>query len=124
MTRIACILAAAAALCVPPCGMAAPHTTSHARSSPARPAPVVVRPVVVGYAPSYAYRSTTPVSPTRAAAPLSYIPPASPDAPPFSMSGSPAVEGWHRQRVSLQQIDAEVRAKRAAAARPAGARPD
>lgn len=119
MDRITRILAAAAVVAAFDCAAAAPHTgPSHARafSSPVRTAPMVVRPVVVGYAPSYASRSPIYPAQTRTVAPLSYIPPASPDAPQFSMSGSPAVEGWHWQRVSLQQIDAEVRARRAAAA--------
>jgi hypothetical protein len=119
MDRITRILAAAAVLAAFDCGAAASRTgPSHARAftSPVRAAPVIVRPVVVGYAPSYASRSPIYPAQSRTVAPLSYIPPASPDAPQFSMSGSPAVEGWHWQRVSLQQIDAEVRAKRAAAA--------
>jgi hypothetical protein len=119
MYRITRILAAAAVLAAFDCCAAAPHTgPSHARAfaSPVRPAPVIVRPVFVGYAPSYASRSPIYPVQSRLVPPLSYIPPISPDAPQFSMSGSPAVEGWHWQRVSLQQIDAEVRAKRAAAA--------
>jgi hypothetical protein len=64
-----------------------------------------------GYAPTYA--------PARAAPALYYVPPLSPNAPPFSFDGSPAVElDWGWQRVNLQQLAAEVRAKRGAGARP------
>jgi hypothetical protein len=44
------------------------------------------------------------------------VPATSPNAPPFSFNGSEEVQAWNWQRVSLQQIDAEVRAKRMAAA--------
>jgi len=44
------------------------------------------------------------------------VPATSPNAPPFSFNGSDEVQGWNWQRVSLQQIDAEVRAKRASTA--------
>jgi len=50
---------------------------------------------------------------------LYYVPPISPNAPPFSFDGSPAVEpDWGWQRVNLQQLAAEVRAKREAGAKP------
>lgn len=63
------------------------------------------------YAPSYAA--------PRAAPALYYVPPISPNAPMFSFDGSPAVEpDWGWQRVNLQQLAAEVRAKREAGAKP------
>lgn len=118
MARIARILAGTAALAAFTWPMAELQAAgTHPRSASSfRSAPVVVRPAVVGYAPSYASRSPIYPSQARQGPALSYIPPSSPNAPHFSMDGSPAVEGWHWQRVSLQQIDAEVRAKRAAAA--------
>jgi hypothetical protein len=118
MTRITRILGGTAMLAAFAWPAAAVHAAgNHARSaSNFRSAPVAVRTVFVGYAPSYASRSPIYPGQPRTGPALSYIPPSSPDAPHFSMDGSPAVEGWNWQRVSLQQIDAEVRAKRAAAA--------
>jgi hypothetical protein len=66
--------------------------------------------------PSYSsYSSRQPLTFPRAVTPgLIYLPASSPDAPPFSFNGSEELPGWNWRRVSLQQIDAEVRAKRAA----------
>ena len=67
------------------------------------------------YAPTYA----PAYSPPRAAPALYFVPPISPNAPMFSFDGSPAVEpDWGWQRVDLQQLAAEVRAKREAGAKP------
>jgi hypothetical protein len=67
------------------------------------------------YAPAYA----PTYAPARAAPALYYVPPLSPDAPPFSFDGSPAVQlDWGWQRVSLRQLVAEVQAKREAGRRP------
>jgi hypothetical protein len=69
------------------------------------------------YAPAAYYGSTSAPSYARPA--LYYVPPISANAPMFSFDGSPAVEpDWGWQRVNLQQLAAEVRAKREAAANP------
>jgi hypothetical protein len=91
------------------------HFSSH-HSRPAVAASAVFRPTVrtvaVGYAPAYSYRQAQAFP--RATVPaLAYLPAASPNAPPFSFSESDQYPGWNWQRVSLQQIDTEVRAKRA-----------
>ena len=63
------------------------------------------------YVPTY----TAP----RAAPALYFVPPISANAPMFSFDGSPAVEpDWGWQRVNLQQLAAEVRAKREAGPKP------
>ena len=137
MSRMACIVVGAtAAVSIAAAGSAfsAPRqehrhstATAHARS-PAAPfsrAPAratVAYPVVypvVGYAPAYrsSYYSSSrqPLTFARTVTPPVYFVPAiSPDAPPFSFSPSEEQPGWNWQRVSLQQIDAEVRARRAA----------
>ena len=131
MTRIACLAASmvlAASLTVASSAEAAGrhehahassgairHHTSHSTVAISRPA--VVHPVIVGYAPSYSsYSSRQPLTFPRTAAPaLVYLPATSPNAPPFSFSGSEENPGWNWRRVRLQQIDAEVRARRAAA---------
>jgi len=130
MTRIACLVAAMALAA--DSGAAATERHAQSRSSPAShhhqhsapvPAPATfrpaaVRPAVVAYAPYYpSYSSHQPLANFRATGPsLSYVPAKSPNAPPFSFNGSEEVQAWNWQRVSLQQIDAEVRAKRMAAA--------
>jgi hypothetical protein len=129
MTRIAC-LAVAMALAANGATAAGRHEHSHPSSAPghhhhrgatfAAPAafhPPVVYPAFVGYAPSYSSNaSRQPLSFPRATGQaLIYQPPISPEAPPFSFNGSEEVKGWNWERVSLQQIDAEVRAKRSAA---------
>jgi len=85
-------------------------------SRPAVAASAVVRPTIrtaaVGYAPSYSYRQAQAFPRTTVPA-LAYLPGVSPNAPPFSFTESDQYPGWNWQRVSLQQIDAEVRAKRA-----------
>lgn len=126
MPRIACLLAvvaipAATLLVTGDSTAAAP--ARHAARTPPRPAPsnTLARPVVASVAvayPAYATtsRSTRPFAPfvqSRTAGTLSYLPPVSPDAPRFSFSPQDPPEGWHWQRVSLQQLDAEVRARRA-----------
>ena len=111
MTRIACLLGAVVTL-VSTASIAAPQHHNRPRMSNM---PVTVRPAVTAYVPSYANRAPAVQTQSRAAVPsLSYIPPSSPNAPPFSFSPQDPLEGWHWQRVSLQQIDAEVRARRAA----------
>ena len=130
MTRIACLVGAMAmALGAANCATAAGrHEHSHTSSAASHPhhnnaAPSVVHapvvyPVVVGYVPPYSsYYPRQPLSFSRATGQaLFYQAPLSPDAPPFSFNGSEELPGWNWRRVSLQQIDAEVRAKRAAAA--------
>lgn len=131
MSRIACIVLGAA-IGVPVAGsaFAAPRqehrhspATAHHRQAAAPVSRAPVRPAVVyaivGYAPaypsSYYGASRQPLASSRAATPPVYFVPAiSPNAPPFSFSESAEQPGWNWQRVSLQQIDAEVRAKRAA----------
>jgi hypothetical protein len=134
MTRIACLVAAMALVAANGAAAAGRHEHSHSSSAashhhhssatvtaPAVFHPPVVYPVAVGYAPSYSsYASRQPLTFPRAATPgLFYIPASSPNAPPFSFNGSEELPGWNWQRVSLQQIDTEVRAKRAAPAQPA-----
>ena len=102
---------------------------SHANPAPAAPvrtpvssaptrAPVV--PIVAGYASAYSTSSygssRQPLTFARSTVPpVYYMPAISPNAPPFSFNGSEEQQpGWNWQRVSLQQIDAEVRARRAA----------
>lgn len=134
MPRIACIVAgaAAAAIGVSAAGnaCAAPRqehrhspATVHPRQAAAPASRAPVRSAVVyphaGYAPAYPSphysASRQPLTFSRAATPPVYFVPAvSPNAPPFSFSDSVEQPGWNWQRVSLQQIDAEVRAKRAA----------
>ena len=138
MARIACLVAVMAFAAT---GAAAAGRHEHSRSSSpaahhhhgstpvAAPAPIrpaFVYPVVAGYVPSYAsyssYASRQPLNsfPRTTGPTLLYVPPSSPNAPPFSFNGSEELPGWNWQRVSLQQIDAEVRAKRAAAAAASG----
>ncbi len=119
MARIACLLATVASLAAAgaPASFAAVPRHTHASRPQPRPASVAVvaRPMVV-YGTTNAARTSRPFPPagqSRAANPLSYLPPASPDAPRFSFSPQDPPEGWHWQRVSLQQVDAEVRARRA-----------
>ena len=126
MTRIAC-LAAVLALAANGATAAGRHEHSHSSAphhhrSAAVAAPAVSRapivyPAFVGYVPSYpSYASRQPLSFPRAAGQtLIYQPPVSPNAPPFSFNGSEELPGWNWQRVSLQQVDAEVRAKRSSA---------
>ena len=141
MARIACILVGAAAVAtgvaVAGPAFAAPRqehrhsaTTVHHRPSATGVSSGAVRTViaypVVSYAPAYpsSYYSTSrqPLTFSRTATPPVYFVPAiSPNAPPFSFSESVEQPGWNWQRVTLQQIDAEVRARRAA--RDAGAAP-
>ncbi len=137
MPRIACIVAAAAATAITASAaddaLAASrnehrHASSHHASRPGAVTPSPVRTTVIAYAPAYRPSSSTASrqspSPSRSSTPPVYFVPAlSPNAPPFSFSESEAQPGWNWQRVSLQQIDAEVRAKRDAQARakaPAG----
>ena len=132
MPRIACLMVGLAAAALAAAEASAASGNDHRRASsmasrhhhspspsatvnPAR-APVV-RTVVVGYAPVYpaAYSSRQPLGFARSSAPsVYYLPAASPNAPPFSFNGSEEMPGWHWQRVSLMQLDAEVRARRAA----------
>jgi hypothetical protein len=133
MTRIACLVGAVAVALATPNGATAAGRHEHSHSSSAAshhhhssapaatPAvfhPPVVYPAFVGYVPPYSsYSSRQPLTFPRAATPgLIYLPASSPNAPPFSFSESEELPGWNWRRVSLQQIDAEVRAKRAAAA--------
>jgi hypothetical protein len=68
------------------------------------------------YAPASYYASTAP---SYARPSVYFVPPISANAPLFSFDGSPAVEpDWGWQRVSLQQLAAEVRAKREAGRKP------
>ena len=126
MTRIACLAAAMALAAANGATAAGRHEHSHSssgashhhHSSTTAPAvfhPPAVFPVVAGYAPYYSsYSSRQPLTFPRAVTPgLIYLPASSPNAPPFSFNGSEELPGWNWQRVSLQQIDAEVRAKRA-----------
>ena len=96
-------------------------TATGVSSAPVRT--VVVYPSVayplVRYAPAYpsSYYGTSrqPLTFSRSPVPPVYFVPAiSPNAPPFSFSESVEQPGWNWERVSLQQIDAEVRARRAA----------
>lgn len=132
MPRIACLLATLAALAVPlaPASFAAtPHQgRAHAARPQPRPAPVAVaaRPVIVGYTATYAPHASRPLSPvvqSRGASPLSYLPAVSPDAPQFSFSPQDPPGGWNWQRASLQQVDAELRARRAQRQREEGPGP-
>jgi len=71
------------------------------------------------YSSYYAPASTPAYAPPPAAPALYYVPPIAANAPPFSFDGSPAVEpDWGWQRVNLQQLAAEVRAKREAGTKP------
>lgn len=116
-------ITAAADLIAAPRAEAAPH---HARMHAHHRAPVrvAVRTVVVGYtggvAPRY-YASAAPnrtLPQARGVAPVYYVGPLAVDAPPFSFNGSAAEPGWNWQRVNLQQLAAEVRARREAADKP------
>jgi len=69
---------------------------------------------------SYYAPASTPTYPSPPAVPaLYYVPPIAANAPPFSFDGSPAVEpAWGWERVNLQQLAAEVRAKRETGTKP------
>ncbi len=79
---------------------------------------VVARPVVVAgyvpYYPSYPSYSSSRHSPFtgRSTTPPAYFVAMSPKSPAFSFNGSPPEPQWHWQRASLQDIDAEVRARK------------
>lgn len=68
------------------------------------------------YIPSPAYDA--PPSYASVPPPVYYVPPISPNAPLFSFDGSPEEPEWNWRRVSLQQLVAEVRAKREAGRKP------
>lgn len=103
----------------PPAHAAAGHAHArHVAPNRARIAPrVAYWAAPLTYAPSAYYAVPQATQPARPA--LYYVPPLSANAPPFSFDGSPAVElDWGWQRVSLQQLVAEVRAKREAGSKP------
>lgn len=133
MPRIACLMSGLAAAALAAANASAAPGGDHRRASspssrhppPFSSAPAslarapVVRTIVVGYAPAYraSYSSRQPPGIARSAPTgLYYLPAASSDAPPFSFNGSEEMPGWNWQRVSLLQLDAEVRARRAAKA--------
>ena len=99
---------------------AAPADHRGHRSVAVRPAVVTGYAHYVGYPstyyPSTAYRSYGSAAYRPTATPPAYFVAMSSKAPPFSFNGSPAEPGWNWHRASLQEIDAEVRARKAAKA--------
>ncbi len=131
MPRIACLMVGLAATALAAVDASAAATIDHRRASSSAPRhqhslsnvtanPVrapVVQTVIVGHAPAYRSAYSSQQRQGLARSPTSgvyYVPASSPDAPPFSFNGSGEMQGWHWQRVSLVQLDAEVRARRAA----------
>ena len=91
------------------------HRTTGAR-------PMVVTTFAPSYYPSsYSSQRHSPNLGRSTAQPPYYVA-MSPKAPPFSFNGSPPEPGWNWQRASFQDIDAEVRARKAARAAEAPAR--
>ena len=100
-------------------GASAAPRDGHRAQAHRTSSPVIARPVVVaGYAPYYPSYSSNRYSPTlgRSTAPGPYYVAMSAKSPPFSFNGSPPEPGWNWQRASFQDIDAEVRARKAARA--------
>ena len=90
------------------------HSTAVAASA-FRPAAVL--PVAVGYFPAYSpssYPYRQPLTFSRSAVPPAYYMAMSSNAAPLTFTAPEDRPGWNWQRVSLHQIDAEVRARRAA----------
>jgi len=132
MPRITCIVAGAAAAAIAAAAgdafaasrkehrHASPHHTSRPITVAAPPVrTIVVYSAVAAYAPTYRPSSygtsrQPPTSSRTATPPVYFVPAISPNAPPFSFSESVAQPGWNWQRVSLQQVDAEIRARRLA----------
>ena len=135
MVRKSCLAGLAAALAAAFCAQAAPDQGRvHARTSAVRHhaqsapllTPVFVGAVVAGYGygysygygSSYAYAPRTQLYPQLRAPSLFYIGPLAANAPPFHIDNAAGDEApsWNWERVSLQQLVAEVRARRETAA--------